>query len=461
MKRRNFLALAGGALVASTGLSAINLDQLYDPNKKAKKVIIIGAGIAGLSAAAYLKQKQVEVIVLESSKRIGGRIYSYQLPEAPELTVEFGAEWVGSSHTALIQLCKASNLTLNSHTFIENQLISDVFKKPYNSDNPEGWKVPDDWQNKFKKILNSVKTLSQSARKPLDKLSYYQYLLNEDCPENELLHRDLLDSTDFGESIRFVSALAALEEYADSSPQNEMDYHVQGGNQLLIETLANQIGMNNIKTEHPVVSITQSRKGVSVQCAQGQKFEADRIICALPTQSVLKINWQPALPTLQLQAIQSLNYSRIVKTSVLFKERFWKDENFAVITDTLAQYIFHTTQNQPGPKGVLVSYATGDRAAAIAQLTKSQRIATICQALKPIFGDISALVENQYMFYWGNHPATRGAYALFGINQWNELQTLIGKPFANTVFAGEHLAEWQGFMEGAFVTGKQAAALLV
>src|SRR5688572_10549726 len=97
--RRDFLKqsaiLAAGAVV---------LPNTFGLNLGAKpKVVIIGAGFSGLSAAYRLKQKGCQVTLLESRGRIGGRVFSHKIDD--DLVVELGAEWVGASHERLITMC--------------------------------------------------------------------------------------------------------------------------------------------------------------------------------------------------------------------------------------------------------------------------------------------------------------------------------------------------------------------
>lgn len=79
------------------------------------------------------------------------------------------------------------------------------------------------------------------------------------------------------------------------------------------------------------------------------------------------------------------------------------------------------------------------------------------RTLQPHFGDTKALLQRQENFYWGNNDYTMGAYALYGPGQWFGLMPKLKESFLHTHFAGEHLANWQGFMEGAIMTGESAA----
>jgi monoamine oxidase len=82
----------------------------------------------------------------------------------------------------------------------------------------------------------------------------------------------------------------------------------------------------------------------------------------------------------------------------------------------------------------------------------------IADGLRPAFGDISGKIGKQFNYYWGADEYSMGAYAMYGAGQWFKLMPILKKSYLHTQFAGEHLADWQGFMEGAIVTGEEAAA---
>ena len=130
-------------------------------------------------------------------------------------------------------------------------------------------------------------------------------------------------------------------------------------------------------------------------------------------------------------------------------------------TDLPAHYFYHATKNQPGDKGVLISYTIGDKAAVIANQEEGFHRTIISQALEPAFGDITSKMQHHWNYYWGNDEFSRGAYALYGIGQWFTIMPVLKKHFMNTYFAGEHLADWQGFMEGAIQSGEEAAEAIV
>jgi len=446
--RRQFIKEAslatGGVLLTSSSFGKFFIG-------KKPKVIIIGAGFAGLSAAYHLHKKGIEFVILEARNRIGGRVFSHNIDPSENLVVELGAEWVGNSHSRIQNLCNDFGLSLLNNQF-DSHLI---YRGKYFKNNE--WDYSEDWKKKFHFLLENYKHLTTADKIKLDKQDWWRYLVDNGCTGRDLDIRELLDSTDFGETIRSVSAFAALAEYAESSEKNEMDLKIKGGNSMLATKLAEAIGEEKIKTDHAVRMIVQDKAGVRVTCMNGQTFIADKIICTAPTFAVKKIKWLPELPTDQLNAMNELQYARINKNPLLFKERFWKDESFDLVTDQLPHYFYHATKNQPSKKGVLISYTIGEKAAVVSGQEDAWKAEMISQTLQPHFGDVKSLLETQANYYWGNDPYSYGSYAIYGKGQWFRVRPILSRSHVHTHFAGEHLADWQGFMEGAINTGEDAA----
>ncbi|MGJ7031129.1 flavin monoamine oxidase family protein [Niabella hirudinis] len=445
MDRRRFIrqgALSAGALVIS-GHSPFKQYPLKKP-----EVIVIGAGLAGLAAAYQLKKEGCAVTVIESRSRIGGRVFSHRISN--DLVIELGGEWVGNSHKRMQELCAAFGLELENNQMDTHLIYKNTYQKP------GAWDYSDDWNKKFKKILEAYPHLKEADKRQLDRYDWWRFLVNNGCSGRDLDIRELLDSTDFGESIRHVSAFAALAEYAESSEKNEMDLKIKGGNARLADKLREQIGAANIYCNHHVSKVVQ-KNSVEVMCSNGKRFSGDRLICAIPTFSVQKINWDPGLPAHLSAAINALQYARINKHALHFKERFWKDEAFDLVSDQSPHYFYHATKNQASAEGVLIAYSIGDKAASNANQSDRFLANDVYRCLESHFGNISSLLKGQANYYWGNDAYSYGAYALYGIGQWFELMPELKKKFLHTYFAGEHLADWQGFMEGAINTGEAAA----
>lgn len=448
--RRQFIKqasfAAGGLWFANSAFGDITI-------AKKPRVIIIGAGFAGLSAAYYLRKKNIDFVILEARNRISGRVFSHTIDPQENLVIELGAEWVGKSHTRLQELCNEFGLTLENNQFDSHLIYQGKYYKK------DEWSYSQAWQDKFKKLLEAYPQLKQADKEKLDRMDWWRYLVNNGCTGMDLDLRELFDSTDFGESIRHVSAFAALAEYAESSEKNEMDLKIKGGNSTLAKSIADKIGMDKIMLQHAVSRVVQDKvKGVKVYCSNGKEFTGDKIICTVPTFSALRIKWEPGFPASQLDAMHELQYARINKNPLLFNKRFWNDESFDMVTDQLPHYFYHATKNQPSQKGVLISYTIGDKAAVVANQSDAWRATTLQQTLQPYFGDVNPMLEKQVNYYWGNDEFSHGAYAIYGEGQWFRLRPILQRSHIHTHFAGEHLADWQGFMEGAINTGEEAAS---
>lgn len=447
--RREFLKIVGAASLGAV----LPLNNLYAQRRR-KTCVIIGAGFSGLAAAYKLKNAGWNVTILEARDRIGGRVYSYSPPQNKNLVCELGAEWVGESHERLKALCSDFKIPLQKHQF-DDYLLQDG-----KVSRPGQWGFTPQATVAFDKVKAQYAKLTALQQAKLDKLDWWTYLEKIGYTEEDLRLRDLMDSTDFGESIRHVSAYGALAEYAESSPKNEMDYKMTGGNSRLTEEFVKRIGTENIKINTLVTEVNQYKGIVTVKTLT-DTYKADAVICTAPTQSLLKIKFNPALPAAQTEAAEKLIYARICKNSVLYENRFWKAENFSMVSDVTSHYYFHSTQNQPGKEGILTSYAIGEKADVLASQSDQRRMRIITNDISDFNDNAPKLAKGIVSYAWQRDKYTEGSYALYRPGQWFGIRPILQRPHGKVLFAGEHLADWQGFMEGAIETGEAAAQSLL
>ncbi|MGE3465641.1 MAG: flavin monoamine oxidase family protein [Pyrinomonadaceae bacterium] len=463
--RREFLKILGAA-TAGTAFASQNAFA----QKRPKACVVIGAGLAGLAAAYKLKNAGWQVTVLEARDRIGGRVFSHKDGKSG-LICELGAEWVGESHERIKALCKDFGIPLQKHQF-EDFLLRDgrVYR-------PGEWSFSPQAKSAFDRMIAGYEKLTAAQKTRLDRTDWWNHLEKIGFTPDDLRLRDLMDSTDFGESIRHVSAFAALAEYAESSPKNEMDYKMTGGNSRLAEEFVKRIGSENIRLNSHVQSVDQNVKGVSIKgftvfppaAGSHQQFAmpsvvtltADAVICTVPIQSLLKIKFDPPLPAAQRNAAEQLVYSRISKNSVVYSDRFWKEENFSMVSDTTSHFYFHSTQSQGGKEGILTAYAIGEKADVLSSQSDERRMRIVAGDLAPLDDDAPKKAERIISYAWQRDPFTDGAYALYKPGQWFGIRPILARPHGKVLFAGEHIADWQGFMEGAIESGESAANALI
>jgi monoamine oxidase len=250
--RREFLKILG----AATAGVAVSSQSAFGQRRK-RTCVIIGSGLAGLAAGLKLKNAGWDVTILEARDRVGGRVFSHTDTQTG-LVCELGAEWVGESHERIQALCRDFNIPLQKHQF-EDFLLRDgrVYR-------PGEWGFSPQAKAAFEKMIAGYEKLTIAQKTRLDRYDWWNHLEKIGFTPDDLRLRDLMDSTDFGESIRHVSAFAALAEYAESSPKNEMDYKMTGGNSRLVEEFVKRIGRENIRTSATVATVKQSAKGVVV-----------------------------------------------------------------------------------------------------------------------------------------------------------------------------------------------------
>jgi monoamine oxidase len=420
--------------------------------------IIVGGGLAGLTAAYRLHTAGWKVTILEARDRIGGRAWTYTFP-GQSVYCELGGEWIGVDHKRIIALCKELNVPIIPHGFDVTLLQGGKVMLPNTfSFTPQA-------QNAWKKFDAEFKHYTPRQKKLLDQYDWWAWLQHLGFTENDLLMRDLLDSLDFGESIRAVSALCVQEEYTGQNYMNpqwpdEMDYQVLGGNQRLAEALQARIPAEAIHLNAPVRAIVQRNGRVEVH-THGDVLHADACIFAAPSSSIPAVRFDPPLPDIQMQAAEQLEYGRIVKTHLLCKDRFWHVDKFSLLTDENADSFYDTTESQPGPYGILCSYAIGDKADVIAAQTNERIRELVVNTLSHFYPNASDSVVDLHVQRWQRDPWVKGSYAMYKPGQWTTTFPILQRPHGKVLFAGEHIAQDQGFMEGAIDTGGIAAHALL
>jgi monoamine oxidase len=414
----------------------VNINE--GPEKKS--CVIIGAGLSGLSAAYKLKQNGWRVTLVEARDRIGGRVFTYKFRENRDLYCELGGEWIGSGHDSIRKLCKTFGLKLIRHQFdycfAELGIITDKFKLGE-------WPFEKGLQKKLKsavwKVLEAKGKDRVDKQKTFDGQDWWTYLHCVGFSDKDLLRRDLMDSTDFGESIRHAGAFSAASEYygEGTNSTDQMDWRICGGNTRLVNALAERIGLNAIHTNMEVQKVDQSRGWVSVHVEDTRTvlfapprpkshdlkrklpprkniFTAHYGICTVPARFLNSIDWIPALKEAKRLAARDLQYARIMKTVLLFKNRFWEKalgRKFSCFTDGTSDFVFAASLGQSGEEGILCSYAIGDKADDLAARGAEDLGTLIAADLAKLFPGEDTKPIAIHRYAWQEDKYIQGAYA--------------------------------------------------
>ena len=182
---------------------------------KPRSCIVIGAGLAGLSAAYRLRTRGWNVTVLEALQKVGGRVFSYRFKQAPKLVCELGGEWIGVRHKAIRRLCAELGLKLQRHRYAFSfwnggEALSRIFR-------PGTWCFSTKAHKNFEAFKTRFAKYDPAQIRDLDQFDWWTVLRSLGFTTEELQQRDLMDSTDFGETIRLTSAYSAAAEYTARS----------------------------------------------------------------------------------------------------------------------------------------------------------------------------------------------------------------------------------------------------
>ncbi|HSK81408.1 MAG TPA: FAD-dependent oxidoreductase, partial [Thermoanaerobaculia bacterium] len=479
ISRRHFL---GTTAITAAGLAITGCGRFQDkPStpQSTEKVLIIGAGIAGLTAGYRLTQKGVPVRILEAQSRTGGRMYS-ERDHFPEQVVELGGEFIDTNHENLRNLAAELGLALDDFNQDDPALVRDVwfFKGQRFSDaevvkafRPVAAKIDEAWEMVTGETVSYKEPNNGEA---IDRLSIAEWL---DKAGAEGWFRALLDvayTTEYGLEIDQQSAWNFLM-MIDTNPEpfrifGESDerFHVRGGNDQIPAALTRKLG-DHIQTGTRLEAVTLAADG-TYRCSvrRGQTSEtlsARHVVLAIPFTMLRQVRIDVELPPVKRRAIQELGYGTNAKLMVGFSERLWRTvggSNGSIMTDLPFQLTWEATRMQSGTPGVLVDFTGGHRGVEIGGGTEEEQAKRFAVDLEQIFPGIAERRLNQVRFHWPTFPYTRGSYAAYRPGQWTGFGGAEGERVGNLHFAGEHCSvDFQGFMEGGCETGERVAAEII
>src|ERR1700757_3477091 len=250
-----------------------------------RSCIVIGAGLSGLAAAYALAEEGWKVTVLDARDRIGGRVFTHRFEgykAASHFYCELGGEWIGRGHKRMKPQCKQFNLEpLLKHSFGFSFLEGGHVSRPYGVGK---WPFSKKALAAFDTLRDEAKSWSPRTQEILDRKDWWTILRDRGFTREELLRRDLMDSTDFGESIRQVGGFSAAAEYFAGNKNDEMDFRVKGGNIKVIEGLEKAITRRggSIHLSNEVKRIHQDDAGVQVVVPGKRTYRAAFCACTVP-----------------------------------------------------------------------------------------------------------------------------------------------------------------------------------
>ncbi|MBD2723674.1 NAD(P)/FAD-dependent oxidoreductase [Hymenobacter armeniacus] len=490
--RRRFLANSArfGVLAGATGLLAAcetvapepapNLTAFRGSNAQggAARVVIVGAGMAGLNCALKLQKGGVQASLYDASTRVGGRIFTAKDLMGSGLTTELGGEFIDSGHVDMLNLVTEFGLPLyDVESPSETALEKDTYF--FNGRRYSLQEVIQAFQPYVARITDDVRAMPNTivfdnygAAGPYDQLSIAGYF---DSIGMTGLIRTLLEVayvTEYGLEANQQTAINFLWLFSPDTRKGTFDifgisderYKIQGGNQRLTDAMAQRLA-GQITLQHKLTAIAKPADEylLTFQQASGATVTvaADIVVLTIPFSVLRQVSLNLPLPAWKVNAINNLGYGTNAKLFLGFNSRPWRTNGCTgyIFSDQAAQSGWDGSQLQPGTAGAYTVYVGGqvgvDMGTGAPQSQVNRFLPTLEAAWPGTQAQYNGKVER---FHWPSHPLTRGSYACYRPGQYTSIAGAEGRPVGNLFFAGEHCsAYFQGYMNGAAETGRLAA----
>jgi monoamine oxidase len=388
------------------------------------RIIVIGAGLAGLAAADALRREGADVVVVEARGRVGGRVWSAPFAGG---VVERGAEFVFPGDEALQATARRLGLRL--------------YRKGthYGDREPRGGPAVTAAQ-----LRRAVERLGEAA-----------------------LDGTVLDSlASLGLPAGASEAIAARVEVSSAYPASDLDasvlaetgagfgqfdtYGVEGGNGRLAEALAAPLGPA-LLLHAPVEAVEWNRRSVTVHAA-GAELWAQRAVVAVPAPAALALAFDPPLPEAKAAALAAVRYGQAAKLHLPLRAP-------AAPSAVLAVPSRYWTYTQLGPDGSPAPFAASfaGTPGALERLRVWAGPGTWAAAVAALRPELDLDLEAALLSTWHDDPWAHGAYS--ARSRCSPLDAAeLARPVGPLAFAGEHTAgDWHGLMEGALRSGLRAA----
>ena len=437
-------------------------------------VIVVGAGLSGLIAAREVVRAGREVVVLEASDRVGGRILTEE--PVPGVFLELGAQWFGDTHHRMAALAAELGVEIydqfevgeTTYEFGGEVLREAAFHDRYAADVAAVERV----LRRLDVMAESVSVAEPWAAPDADEWDRITVAQWYDAQGLSSVGRELLEICTVGilaVPTSEVSLLGLLVNVvtcgvtADLLSESEGGAQTKrfvGGTALIPERLAARLG-DRVVLNAPVQSLGYSADAVTVTCRGGVVARGRRVIVALAPTLAGRIMYDPPLPGVRDQLTQRMPQASAHKMFALYDEPFWRADGLnGQLISTAGPARMTNDSCMPGEEhGIILGFLEGENARIEGRWDAERRQAAFRDELGRHFGPRAARPDLIVEGGWADKEWTRGCYnANPGPCGWLHFGSALAAPIGPISWAATETAlQWSGYMEGAVDAGERAA----
>ncbi|XP_034564923.1 probable flavin-containing monoamine oxidase A [Notolabrus celidotus] len=448
-------------------------------------VIVVGAGLSGLSAAHLLQKKKAEmrILVLEGKDRVGGRTLSTEIPAANGVDRwDLGGQWVGSTQTHVLELIEELGLETypqyNTGKKVHHMGGPAARVRNYSTSIPllSPLVMLDFVQVMWKmdRLCATVCVQDPSwtpKAAELDSMTLHSYIEQHAWTEELKEELGICCRSIFGIEpaqmsflffLMYAAAAGGLLPLLESTPGSAQELKIKGGTQQLSERLAERLGWKNVQLGSAVKAIWQDAEWAKVMTATNT-FLCRAVIVTCPPHLAAKIQYQPALPSQREFLTQNMPVGHMIKFIITYQTAFWREKGFSgeIVAGSSTDCPFCVTFDATSASGnaALVGFIAGELASQWTSREGGERREAVVSSLVKYLGPEAASFIHYEEKDWAKEDYSGGCPVnVMAPGLLTYYHPSLRKPCGRIHWAGTETAtQWCGYMSGAIQSGQRAA----
>jgi monoamine oxidase len=448
-------------------------------NRHFADVVVVGAGLAGLTAARELHNAGRSVIVLEARNRVGGRCLSRSLGPGASDVANLGATWIGPTQHKIqalmaelgigkfptystgkllwyengkatpytgtvppanpVAVLQVGELTIPQLDRMANTVPLDA---PWAAPNAVEWDsmTVDTWTKQNVNTFDGQKLIALAV----------EAVLSVEPRDVSLLY-----------FLFYVHAAGGVNPLvANAGDGGAQDFRVTRGTQRISIKIAHQLG-KRVFLRRPVRRIDHGPRGATVH-SDSLSVKCKEVIVAIPPNLAGRIEYSPGVPALRDQLTQRAPVGSLIKTIAVYDTPFWREQGFngQVTSDQGPVKVMFDACPASGTPGVLLGFVDGDDARQLSDLSARQRASAALQSYVRYFGRQAGHPRRYFDHVWDREIYTGGCpVGITPPGVLTEYGPALREPVGRIHWAGTETATvWTGYMDGAVQSGQRAAS---